>query len=278
MVAFFRKSLIRSVPVYGACIGAAIVMIGVFLLPTATLESLVWTTGVAALIPAAAPPLGSTARLLLAFGGSALTAALLWSSLYLLFGPGGLLVGRARRADDLPVVRRADAHPDAPPRKPMSAADLGTPMMEVGVGTARDERAIPVDLDLPLASFDPAAILPAPMAPARPVSSLINISPKVVDGVVPSVAAVPDIASAGGGHELLAARVETDQSDTAPAVTDPVVPPPPLPIDAGPIDAGPIDQGEVIESRAEAVQPQTIEALLRRLEQGASRRRRIGAH
>ena len=39
-------------------------------------------------------------------------------------------------------------------------------MMEVGVGTAtRDERAILVDLDLPLAAFDPKAILPVPMAP-----------------------------------------------------------------------------------------------------------------
>ncbi|MEG3083496.1 hypothetical protein U1707_07570 [Sphingomonas sp. PB2P12] len=272
MVAFFRKSLIRSVPVYGACIGAAIVMIGVFLLPTTTLESLVWTTGVAALIPAAAPPLGTTARLLLAFGGSALTAALLWSSLYLLFGPGGLLVGRARRDDDLPVVRRADAHPDAPPRKPMSAADLGTPMMEVGVGTARDERAIPVDLDLPLASFDPAAILPAPMAPARRVSSLIHIALNAKEGIAPSVAVVSEIADAGQLHRSSDPRVESGHPDTESPVAEPTV------VTQTTFQTEAPKPIESTEPRSEPTQPQTIEALLRRLEQGASRRRRIGAH
>ncbi|MEG8025166.1 hypothetical protein QP162_13415 [Sphingomonas aurantiaca] len=128
--------------------GGLITAIGVVAISTETLESLVWTTGVAALVPAAAPPLGMTARALLALGSGLLVAALLWSSLFLLFGPGGFLVRRAPREDGVPVIRRADAHPDAPPRKPMSAADLGTPMMEVGVGPgdATSGRSRPISI------------------------------------------------------------------------------------------------------------------------------------
>ena len=266
MVAFLRQRLIRSVPLYGAVVGAVIVAGGVFLSPTTTLEGLVWTTGVASLIPAAAPPLGMTACLLLALGGGMLAAALLWSSLFLLVGPGGLLVRRPRRDDDLPVVRRADAHPDAPPRKPMSAADLGTPMMEVGVGAARNERGIPVDLDLPLAAFDPTAILPTPMAPARRVSSLIHISLNATEGVAPSRRAV-------SGSTDPVTTIEPSDAPVAKAPAD-TEPPTPEPTVVAPATA----PAEPTASSNEAAQPQTIETLLRRLEQGASRRRRLGAH
>ena len=179
MTALGRYPLIRSLPLYGAVAGGLLAAVGVVAISTETLESLVWTTGVAALVPAAAPPLGMTARALLALGSGLLVAALLWSSLFLLFGPGGFLVRRAPREDGVPVIRRADAHPDAPPRKPMSAADLGTPLMEVGVAGAgsidsasRDERTIPADLDLPLAAYDPKAMRPVPMEPTRPVAPL----------------------------------------------------------------------------------------------------------
>ena len=173
MIALGRYPLIRSLPLYGAVAGGLLAAVGVVAISTETLESLVWTTGVAALVPAAAPPLGMTARALLALGSGLLVAALLWSSLFLLFGPGGFLVRQAPREDGVPVIRRADAHPDAPPRKPMSAADLGTPMMEVGVGPGgRDERTIPADLDLPLAAFHPGALPDVPREPVRPVLPL----------------------------------------------------------------------------------------------------------
>ena len=84
MVAFVRQTLMRALPLYGAVAGGVITAVTVLLLSTDALETLVWTTGVAALVPAAAPPLGSTARVLLALGG-VLVAAVLWSSLFLLF-------------------------------------------------------------------------------------------------------------------------------------------------------------------------------------------------
>ncbi|MCI1142294.1 hypothetical protein MOP88_08260 [Sphingomonas sp. WKB10] len=65
-----------------------------------------------------------TARAVLALAGGALAGAVIWSALFLLFGPGGLLAPRAASSDGVPVLRRADAHPDAPARRPLSAADL----------------------------------------------------------------------------------------------------------------------------------------------------------
>lgn len=77
-----------------------------------------------------------------------------------LFGAGGG-VRPAAGGDDALVVRRADAHPDAPPRRPLSLADLG------GI-------ALPSDLDTPLSAIDPDAIPPIPREPVRPVAPLAS--------------------------------------------------------------------------------------------------------
>ncbi|RXD07516.1 hypothetical protein EQZ23_05725 [Sphingomonas sp. UV9] len=271
MIALTRHNLIRALPVYGAAVGGLIAAIGVLVMSTDTLESAVWTTGVAALVPAAAPPLGTTARALLALGSGALVAALLWSSLFLLFGPGGVFAKTIPREDGVPVIRRADAHPDAPPRKPMSAADLGTPMMEVGVGAGiglgRDERTIPSDLDQPLASFDPNAILPVPMEPVRPVAPLVQamVTQAMVAPVVEaSSTAEPDTFVTAPLVEPVARPVEVADDgvaeDGAPEINAPT----------------PIARSAL--AATEPSTPPTIEALLRRLEQGALRRGRIGTH
>lgn len=264
MVALVRQTLIRAMPLYGAVAGALIAVVVVLLISTATLEALVWTTGVAALVPMAAPPLGMTARMLLALGSGVLVGAVLWSTLFLLFGPGGALAKRTQREDGVPVIRRADAHPDAPPRKPMSAADLGTPMMEVGVGAngsgagTRDERTIPADLDQPLAAFDPNAILPVPMEPVRPVAPLAQATI-----LAPTLDASP--------------TAEPDTLVTAPLV-DSVERPVEVAQDEAPEINAPTPIARPARGAGEAAAPPTIEALLRRLEQGALRRGRIGTH
>jgi hypothetical protein len=179
MVAFPRfQGLTGSIPTTGAGI-AAVIGAGAFaLMPDALLESLVWTSGITALVPAAEPPLATTARAILAIAGGVGAAAVAWAALYLVWGPGGWLAPRGDHTSDVPVVRRADAHPDAPPRRPMSAADLGTPLMEVAAAQPRPapqvERTIPVDLDTPLASFDPAAI---PAATIRPLPGAPSLAP-----------------------------------------------------------------------------------------------------
>ncbi len=86
-------------------------------------------------------------------------------------GAGGLLARRARPVteddeDYVPVVRRSDRHPDAPPRRPLNAAELGAPPPPVDEEAV--ERTLPADLDQPLSAYDPDAILSAPREPLRP--------------------------------------------------------------------------------------------------------------
>ena len=285
-----RQTLIRALPVYGAVAGGVVMAAVVALLSTGTLESLVWTTGVAALVPAASPPLGLTARMLLALGSGLLVGALLWSSLFLLFGPGGLLARRAPREDGMPVIRRADAHPDAPPRKPMTAADLGTPMMEVGIGAsgARDERTIPVDLDLPLAAFDPKAILPVPMEPVRPVpplvqptmpvSSTMPVPPTMIAPVIEvSPTAEPETFVTAPAPKPAAVAVDAEPEDT-PEVGAPTLIARPPRASADPSTSPSAASPPAAPPSAPPSAPATIETLLQRLEQGALRRGRIGSH
>ena len=184
MVAFTHSSLKRLLPPVGALIAGVIAALIAVLMPTTTLEDLVWNSGIAAILPVAAPPLGVTARALLALGGGVLVGAVTWSALFLLFGPDGVFDSVAKRkrpmvtdtADhaalvdvSVPTLRRADAHPDAPARRPLSAKDLGVPMPPVARPTVRD---LPADLDQPLAAFDPAAVPASPREPVRPVAPL----------------------------------------------------------------------------------------------------------
>jgi hypothetical protein len=82
-------------------------------------------------------------------------------------------------ADDLdplptPIIRRADAHPDARPRPPLRAGhelDMpawALPKVSVEQETAATERDLPADLDQPLAAFDPKAIPAVPLPPPVP--------------------------------------------------------------------------------------------------------------
>jgi len=171
--------------------GLAVVLVAL-LIPVGMLEDIVWNSGIAALVPAAAPPLGNTARALLALIGGGIVAAVSWSGLFLLFGPGGWLepsatprstaapaAGASKSTvawddDRAPTLRRADAHPDAPARRPLMAKDLGVPMppVEVVRSTPPVPQDIPADLDQPLAAFDPGAVPAEPMQPVRPVAPL----------------------------------------------------------------------------------------------------------
>jgi hypothetical protein len=164
-----RARLMKSLPLTGAAVAGGLVALGFVVMPTAWLEALAIDSGIAAVLPVAEPPLGATARAVLALGGGAVVAGVAWAALYLLFGPGGLLAGKPVRTD-APSLRRADAHPDAPARWPLSAAELPAPPSPILAPPV--ERDLPADLDVPLAAFDPAAVLPVPMAPARALPPL----------------------------------------------------------------------------------------------------------
>ncbi|MEG3176007.1 hypothetical protein U1872_07185 [Sphingomonas sp. RB3P16] len=169
------------------------------LVPIDLLESMVVDSGIAAVLPAAAPPLGLTARaalVLLCGGGIALVA---WFGLFLLFGSRTIVLQRARKGDDeAPVLRRADAHPDAPSRRPLFAnTDLGTPFLEVRAPAHRretpaaetppvaltpfddaPERALPADLDQPLSAYDPAAVRAAAVAAPEADAPVEPVGPR----------------------------------------------------------------------------------------------------
>ena len=237
MVAFARLSPVSSlVPPVGAAIAGVGVAALFALLPAAVLEDWVWASGVPALISAAAPPLGTTARAVLALAGAAMAGSVVWSLLYLLVGPGGLLAPRTP-ASAVPVIRRADAHPDAPPRRPMTAADLGIPLMEVTAPPV--ERPVPADLDQPLAAFDPAAIPDVPLTPPAPV-------PPMARKPIIAIAPPPSPRSLAPGE-----RIETY------VLTPPAPKAPPVP------------------RRTVAAEKPSIDALLRRLEEVAAQR--VGA-
>lgn len=169
-----------------AIAGGVLVALLMLVLPTALLERLVMASGLPAVIAAAEPPLGLTARVALGLilGGGVMAFACV--ALSLLLGDRNFTLGNPSS-----LLRRSDVHPDAPPRPPLFATrDLGTPFLEVkapvdgAAPASRDpldmtpvEQPLPRDLDRPLSDFDPGAILldpfpateaVAPLAPAHP--------------------------------------------------------------------------------------------------------------
>ncbi|RIA37641.1 hypothetical protein DFR49_3528 [Hephaestia caeni] len=183
MVATFRRQrlILPIAPVVSGAVGL-LTALAFALLPIAGIEQAAVASGLAGVLPAAAPPLGITARMGLILAGGAGVTALLWAGLYLAVGTRALALtfgGDRAEPDAVPVLRRADAHPDAPARRPISAArDLGEPVIDLDPV----ERDLPDDLDQPLAAFDPGAILPVPAEPVRPVTALARIErPQVFD-------------------------------------------------------------------------------------------------
>ena len=284
MVAIPYPKMRQWLPPVGAVAVGAIVAIAAATMSIDSFEDIVWNSGLPALLPAAAPPLGTTARVLVALVGGLAAAAVTWSALFLLFGPGGLIETIAQRrargvavvADDetesrdeederLPTLRRADAHPDAPPRRPLSAKDLGVPMPPVEpivVAAPPETRPIPADLDLPLAAFDPASVPAEPREPVRPVAPLCGRVQRESAPVDPAVEAPTDARLDPVEPAMVETHATTDVDEPETAV-DPVA------VDAPPVDQPPIDQPPVDTAAT------SIETLLERLERSTRNRRRV---
>jgi hypothetical protein len=214
------------------------------LMPTAVLEDLVVDSGIASLVTAAQPPLGMTAHFAIAFLVALVVGSVSWFGLFLLIGTRAVAIGRNAREDGVPILRRADAHPDAPPRRPVFAnRDLGTPFLEVTAESSLpmsvadaaayaplviEERDIPADLDTPLATYrsplDPPLPAPAPLplgwieepvaaptpivAPQPVPEPVVAMDPRPIHVVPESPAVVPpaeDPAPRFASHE----RIET---------------------------------------------------------------------
>ena len=139
--------------------GAILTSVIAMFIPVSVFESITGATGFSELVPATGAPLGDTARALIAFGFGALAFAAL--AVFLLRrpsvakaatatdvsdGPSFMDKMRAKLSEittgrnnpdavtelsDLPKLRAGDAHPDAPPRRPISAhRDFGEVVVE----------------------------------------------------------------------------------------------------------------------------------------------------
>ncbi|RZL51868.1 MAG: hypothetical protein EOP65_16645, partial [Sphingomonas sp.] len=153
-----RRSRVTAwiAPAGGALAGLATAAL-FLLVPQAVLEDWVWQSGLPALIAVAAPPLGDTARAVLALAGGGLAAAVTWSALFLLFGAGGLFAPRPATDAGVPVLRRADAHPDALPEVPREPVRPVLPLRPPALAAAEPT---------PVPSESPQPV--APPAPAGP--------------------------------------------------------------------------------------------------------------
>ena len=174
--------LTRAAPLAAFALGALCALL-IVVLPPWRLEAIVSASGLDQVFAAARPPLGGTARAALALASGGAVAALAWAVLAL---APRLLPMRAAAAEhsDVPVLRRADAHPDAPSRRPLRVSeDLGVPrpIGAVGAEPVNPEpivqRTLPADLDTPLAAIDPEAIPATPREPVRPVAPLARAAP-----------------------------------------------------------------------------------------------------
>ncbi len=145
-----------------------------FAMPEALFSGLVETSRLPEFVPAAQPPLGETARFAASGAASLLTFTSVWGLMALLGRvPAKRRPEAGREAEaEAPRLRRADAHPDAPARRPLLARDLGEPLdlEEFPEASAEAEPDLAETANRPLPAFlvpqEPQA---EPVAPAEPV-------------------------------------------------------------------------------------------------------------
>lgn len=193
-------------------------------MPVGLIETVTASIGLGEVLPAAAPPLGFTARLLVAGFGAIMTMGLIWSLRREQAAPSAvgktgrdesvqgvsrmgfalsklswLARGRERTRSGrrIPALRRADAHPDAPARAPIFASrDFG--------GSSIFADSDPVDDDIAAAemsedaSISPAALLTDMANRAEPVDAEFDeiVPPAASDGPEARVAAVSTLSIA----------------------------------------------------------------------------------
>ncbi|GAA0330298.1 hypothetical protein GCM10009087_45600 [Sphingomonas oligophenolica] len=297
-------------PLVAALIGGLTALVFA-LMPVDRLEDFVIDSGIAAVLPAAEPPLGDTARAVLIMVGGGGTALIAWFALFLMIGARAIVIQRSGASDEgrAPVLRRADAHPDAPARRPLFAnRELGTPFLDVRANRpihivadlreaedarfepVTEERDLPADLDTPLAAFDPQAIPEEPLDWFRKPAPLLRTPRRQVFDpserfetfdLTPMRRSAPSPLSPPTPFPapLSPVPVSSEPASPAPASSAPLSPspasPPPSPMaPAATTPASPVSESprSRASARVELDPSATIHALLDRLERGVGRR------
>lgn len=236
----------EAAPVFNAGLGALAAAAAAFFLyamPGDLFAALVEATGLPSLISAARPPLGLTARLCAMVVAGAVMFLLVWAVLRRIdaFGTmGGEPVEEAAAAV-LPRLRRADAHPDAPARRPL---------------LAREDLGEPIDAPLPVETPE------QPDAPdeAEPVET--------IPAFLSDEAGAPD-------EEPVPAALETDAEptiteDPAPEPAANVRPVSGEPAEREPVDGAPPAEREALMARLRLPEDrgESVAVLFRRLDAG----------
>jgi len=255
----------------GYALPLAMLVIGVLVaatiatMPQANLDVLMWRLWLPQIIPAAAPPVGVTGRTLLALLSLVpfvAAAALAWR---LGARAAATVRKRVHAIQQAPTIRRADAHPDCPPRRPIRAdEDLGPPLPIITVAPSRGvpelEQPLPADLEQRLAAFDPISIPDVPRDPIRAVPPLVTIvvpAREYDDEAIEPVAEEPILQYPAEAPEMEPVLEEQ---------REPVVP------SATTAETNDIDQMSAPQSETgEPAEPASLGALLDRLERGAKR-------
>lgn len=169
-----------------AAVAGGFAALGVAMIPVPALEALVMDSGLPSILAAAEPPLGLTARLAVALGAGAFVGAFMWLSAFILLGSRGLTIGGEAGPVDsaevpVPVLRRADAHPDAPPRPPLLATrDLGKPFLEVRAGAPAapaepEDEQVDFDVIFPPRPISAPVLAPMPAMVPEPVAEAAEV-------------------------------------------------------------------------------------------------------
>jgi len=221
----FRKSRLSATLDWGvaalACASAGFLLMA---MPDDLFSALVVRSGLPKLVAAAQPPLGGTARLAAAAAAALFAFAFVLSLLRALERAPAAAEADAE-ADrpeghtsaapveaELPRLRKADAHPDAPARRPILAGrELGEPVE--ALETHDDELLLEADSAEPAAAPEPApALLPAFLVPQDeprdpPVEALRDPEPAPPAEAAPQ--SVVPVEAEGEAESELQPEVET---------------------------------------------------------------------
>lgn len=144
-----------------AALAGLAVAFAAFTIPGDLLAELIGVSGLPELLPAAQPPLGTTARIALAVGGSLTVFGLAflllrWLDRFAVQAPAR----RKPAEEESPRLRRRDLHPDAPVCRPISATrEFGEPAPPLAV----KRKATPLESPQPIEAPRQAA-RPLPIA------------------------------------------------------------------------------------------------------------------
>lgn len=219
------------------------VAVGIATAPSATLDAAMARSGLPQLLSAAEPPVGLTGRIVLALAAGGLIAALGWSRLLLSLRPT-----RARVKADMPSVRRADAHPDAPPRRPIrAAADLGAPLPIASTDQPDDTVAPALRTPGALTRVEPLPVPPPVGDPGPPPPLFTMARSTALSGGAPVVIVAAPPPAPPPPERALPTDLEQPLSAFDPAAV-PATPMVPTPAVAPLVSARPAMAGERIET------------------------------